>query len=492
MEKRLEIFMKFKDLLLSRRSANKLAVVDGDIQMTYADLYREACRCQRMIRSVTESRAHVALLFPNSASYVTAYCGVLLAECVVVPIYHKATRQEIAHTVDTCDVQILLTNSEYSTKLQGITFQNRVSVINIDRFSMSTFRIEKPVAQLYSPAEVSVMLGTSGSTNEPKRVMLSDDNLLENARSIIHSLQYTEDERILAVLPLTFASGNTSQLVVSLLLSATLYIYHGVLHPRPLFAAIKRYGITSTTIVPSVLKILLADTEDHATECETLRVICFGGGPTDSGTLKAVLQNPLRNRFVHMYGQTEASTRVSHLHFATEAHKLPSVGRPLLHVEVAVESDKTDGETGEICVRGPNVMVGYYREETSVIHDGWLHTGDVGYLDEDGYLYITGRKKNVIICSGMNIYAEEVEEVLCSHPNVAEALVYGVPDAQHDELPVAEVVPKPSVTLTQEELLTFCAERLSAYKVPVRITFVEALERTYNGKIARKRSAVRA
>ena len=147
--------MKLKDLLLSLRSANKLAVVDGDIQMTYADLYREACRCQRMIRSVTESRAHVALLFPNSASYVAAYCGVLLADCVAVPIYHKATQQEIAHTVDTCDVQILLTNSEYSAKLQGITFQNRVSVINTDRFSRNTFHAEKPVAQIYSPAEVS-------------------------------------------------------------------------------------------------------------------------------------------------------------------------------------------------------------------------------------------------------------------------------------------------------------------------------------------------
>lgn len=174
------------------------------------------------------------------------------------------------------------------------------------------------------------------------------------------------------------------------------------------------------------MKILLADGKDHSTECETLRVICFGGGPTDEATIERIKHNPLCDRFVHMYGQTEASARVSHLHFSTEVQKAPSVGRPIENVTVAVEPGGENGKVGEIRVKGPNVMIGYYREKIASVQNGWHSTGDIGYIDDDGYLYITGRKKNVIICSGMNIYVEEVEEVLCCHPQVEEALVYGM------------------------------------------------------------------
>lgn len=479
--------MLLKDLLEKREMLQKLAVVDGDKKMTYKELYWAAEQWKQVIKAVTDNRAHIAILLPNSASYVTAYLAILLADCVVVPLYYKSTKQEIEHAINACDVQILLTNSEQLSRLHGANFENRLALIDMDLFSVEFYGADKDIAKPQSPYNVSVMLGTSGSTNEPKRVMLSDENLIENAKSIIHSLKYTENERILALLPLTFASGNTSQLVVSLLLSATLYIYHGPVHPKPFFDAVRRYGITTTTIVPSVLKILLADGIDHSLECDTLRVICFGGGPTDQSTIEKIKQNTLCDRFVHMYGQTEASARVSHLHFSTEAHKAPSVGRPLNNVTVAVEPGGENGKVGEIRVKGPNVMIGYYREKTASVQNGWHSTGDIGYIDDDGYLYITGRKKNVIICSGMNIYAEEVEEVLCCHPQVAEALVYGMPDPQHGEHPVAKVVRKTSAKVAPEELRAFCAQRVSEYKIPVRIEFVDKLERTYNGKVARNR-----
>lgn len=474
-----------KDLLIQRGGLQKVAVVDGDIELSYAELMRRADRCREAIQRITKARAHISILMPNSASYVIAYCAILLAGCVVVPLYHKATKQEIEHAVHACDVQILLTNSEYRSKLEEAVFTNRLAVMDIDSLSVNVYAEDQAIAIPQSPQTVSVMLGTSGSTSDPKRVMLSDENLIQNAKSIIHSLQYSENERILAVLPLTFASGNTSQLVVSLLLSATLYMYHGMVYPKFFFSAIHKYGITSTTIVPSVLKILLADDNDHVSECETLRVVCFGGGPTDEATIAKLKKNSLCNRFVHMYGQTEASTRVSHLHFSKEAHKTPSVGKPLRNVNVSIARDDETTKMGEIIVQGPNVMVGYYRETVQSVKNGMLYTGDIGYLDEEGYLYITGRKKNVIICSGMNIYAEEVEDVLCCHPQVAEALVYGVPDSQHGELPAANVVLKPLAKVTSEELREFCAERLSAYKIPACIRFVNELERTYNGKLAR-------
>lgn len=214
---------------------SKTAVVDGDLQLTYADLLRKSERVERIIRSVTEKRVHIAILLPNSAAYVIAYCAVLSANCVVIPLYYQSTLQEVAHSIDSCDVQILLTNSEQHRRLRDTKFTNRLVVIDMDLFDTVVCGAEKSFSEVHSPKEVSIMLGTSGSTSDPKRVMLSTQNVVENARSIIRSLQYTENERILAVLPLTFASGNTSQLIVSRMLTATIYIYHGPVHPKPFF-----------------------------------------------------------------------------------------------------------------------------------------------------------------------------------------------------------------------------------------------------------------
>jgi len=477
--------MLLKDLLAERSMLQKVAVVDGEIELTYAELMSRADRCREVIHSVSKERAHISIFMPNSASYVTAYCAILSAGCVVVPLYHKSTKQEIERAVDACDVQILLTNSEYISKLDEVVFARSLTVIDIDSLSIKVYGADKDTALPHSTKNVAVTLGTSGSTSDPKRVMLSDENLLENAKSIIHSLQYTEDERILAVLPLTFASGNTSQLIVSLLLSATLYIYHGIIHPKFFFSAIHKYGITSTTIVPSILKILMADGTDHTKECENLRVICFGGGPTDLKTIEQIKNSKLRDKFVHMYGQTEGSTRISHLHLNTELDKLPSVGKPLFNIDVKVDVSETDGKSGEILVSGPNVMLGYYKEQKSPIQDGWLHTGDIGYMDEEGYLYITGRIKNIIICSGMNIQVEEVEDILFQHPFIKDAVVFGIPDEQHGEPPVANVVLQDNAVLSEDELRTYCKSKLSDFKIPARIHIVKELDRTYNGKVSR-------
>lgn len=156
----------------------------------------------------------------------------------MIPLYYQSTLQEVAHSIDSCDVQILLTNSEQHRRLCDTKFTNRLVIIAMDLFDTFVYGTEKSFPEVHSPKEVSVMLGTSGSTSDPKRVMLSAQNLVENARSIIRSLQYTENARILVVLPLTFASGNTSQLIVSLMLSATIYIYHGPVHLKPFFATI--------------------------------------------------------------------------------------------------------------------------------------------------------------------------------------------------------------------------------------------------------------
>ena len=479
--------MKITDMVSLLDSPNKLAVVDGDIHITYQELYEKMAANATLINELSDQREHIAILLPNSANYVVAFCSILHANCTVVPIYYKATTSEIEDSINYCDINFVITDKENLKRITAGTYNHRIQAIDINTFQVLYSNTAITPASVCSPSQTAVMLGTSGSTSAPKRVMLSHDNLIENAVSIVASLRYGNDERFLCLLPLTFASGNTSQLVVSLVLRATLYIYHEPLHPKFIFNAIEKYGITTTTIVPSILKTILSDSVDRSDQARSLKVICFGGGPTDDATLSKMLKNPLCDRFVHMYGQTEASTRISHLHFSKEKAKLPSVGQPLLNINAMVDITEADGKSGEILVSGPNVMLGYYKEKKSPVINGWLATGDIGYI-ENGYIYITGRKKNIIIYSGMNIYAEEVENVICQFPGVKETVVYGQEDAQFGEVPVAEVVVNENEKISENALRKHCANKLSSYKIPIKFSFVDALQRTYNGKISRNRS----
>lgn len=477
-----------KEQLLNKQKCKSIAVVEGAKSVTYESVIYEAQKLSQEISCISLKRCNIALLLPNSVQYVVSYCSIVLSNNVVVPIYFKATSEEINNTIEFCDIAIVLTNTVNLERLLNIEYQHSVSIINIDTLEITTLGNKGCKAITKCPSQVSVMLGTSGSTSTPKRVMLSDENMIENALGIIHSLKYKENnERFLCLLPLTFASGNTSQLITSLLLSSTLYIYNGPMHPRLIFDAVKKYGITTTTIVPSILKILLSSDKDYSNECTTLKTVCFGGGPTDSATIQKLLAHPMRDKFVQMYGQTEASTRISHLHYNENADKPFSVGQPLFNVLTQVKPAEQDGTFGEILVKGPNVMVGYYKEESSPIKNGWLETGDIGYIDSNDFIYITGRKKNIIICSGMNIHAEEVEDVIYRHPKVAEAVVYGISDHAHGEVPIADIVVKSNEALSEDEMRAFCSAYLSEFKVPVKFNFVNALQRTYNGKIARKR-----
>ncbi len=480
--------MKIIDLLLHQRMNNKPAISEDNDTCSYAELYEKCVWCASFLKSHVSQRCHVGILLPNSIKYVVAYFSVLMLNDVVVPIYYQSTCDEIESIIRECDIGLFITDSERLTQVGNIKFSHHLKLLDIDSFCMYDKGDPQKQPQIASPQEVSVMLGTSGSTGRSKRVMLTDENIMNNAEGIIHSLEYTCCEKFLVVLPLTFASGNTSQLVVSFLLGATLYIYNRPIHPKMFFCAIRQYEITTTTIVPSILKVLLSDyNEIYCAQALSLRVVCFGGGPTDIVTQDRIAHSYLRHKLVHMYGQTEASTRISHLHLSRDGDKFPSVGKPLRGIQVAVSNKGEDDQSGEIIVKGKNIMLGYYKDTKPATLDGWLATGDMGYIDDDGYIYITGRKKNIIIYSGMNIQAEEVEDVLVQHPSVLNAAVFGEYDAYHGEIPVAEVVLTDGYAITEHELRDFCSTKLSNYKIPAKIFFVNALEQTYNGKKLRRR-----
>ena len=475
-----------KDYIRLNSTIEKDAVVEGENSITYSGLYRRANIIAEKIKSIQSNRCHIAIVIPNSIDYVVAFSAVVLSDNVVVPIYAKSSIHEIEKVVDYCDIGMIIAVDQTIDFVLSGKYRHRITVLNISKMESFEIGDKRRKFAPVSPENVRVMLGTSGSVDFPKRVMLSDENLIANSKDIIKSLNYTENERILAVLPFPFAAGNTSQIVVSLILGSTLYIYSDSLYPDYFFNAVEKYGITSTTIVSSVMNILLEEGRDYSSQAKTLNVICFGGGRTDDRTFDRLKKNPLCDKFVHIYGQTEASPRISHLFLKTEKDKLPSVGKSLDNVSVRLRKMNLKEQYGEIQVKGKNVMVGYYKSDSFPVSEGWLSTGDLGYIDEEGYIYITGRIKNLIIFAGMNIFPEEVEVVLKQNPHVKEALVYAERSLAYGEIPVARVALKDNGSISEAELKEFCKEYVSYYKVPVRIEFVEKLDRTHNGKIKRK------
>jgi long-chain acyl-CoA synthetase len=345
----------------------------------------------------------------------------------------------------------------------------------------------KPVQDV-SPDDTAVILYTSGTTGRPKGVVLTHRNLISNAIGGRGPERESRDEETnLAVLPLAHAYG---------IVAANVFFLRGltiIAHPRfdtsAVLSAIERYRIASFAGVPAMFVALLYTPDADKYDTSSLQTCVSGSAPLPVAILESFEQK-FGCRILEGYGLSEASAVLTG-HGLDMPRKAGSVGKPIAGVEVVVVDENDQpvpvGEVGEVIARGPNIMRGYYNmpEETrTTLRDGWLHTGDMGRFDEDGYLYIVERKKDLIIRGGFNIYPRDVEEVLNSHPAVLEASVVGVPSERMGEEVKAFVVTRSPVDA--ETLMAYCRQSLANYKTPSQIEFINALPRNAVGKIDKK------
>ena len=463
--------MEVKNLLERQKLNQKTAIKSENIELSYCDWHDLATKWSDVIKNTVKG-INVGVFLPNSIEYAIAYFSILYANKIIVPINAQAKNREIKFTMLYCELDMIISNSasiEIFKELEN-DYKFRFCVFYIDTSKFVIYNQEKDVIRktenvnddLWNAEEkVVLMLHTSGTTSNPKRVMLTNRNLISNVESNISSLNVCDLDIVYIALPMCFGYCNTAQFLTHIYVGGSMYINKGPFTVHDFFKVVEEKKITNFTAVPTMLIMLLKYKYSDRYNLSSLKYICFGGGAISKECLKKIITKYKDINFVHTYGQTECSPRLTCLIGKYDYSKIGSVGKAIPGVVIKIVNGKDVVDSpfieGEIMAKGKNVMKGYYKHPQitkETIEDGWIHTGDLGYYDEDGYLYISGRKKNLIISGGINIYPEEIEETLREYEGIEDAYVYGIHNDILGEVPVAKIISK--VTLPLEELNEYC------------------------------------
>jgi long-chain acyl-CoA synthetase len=494
-----------------------VAIVTPDRTQTYEELARDVrAVASGLIRFGVTRGDHVALLLPNVLEHVHAFFAVARCGGVLVPVNTFLAEPEIATVLEDSRATTLLTTarrlSALAPLLPRLPRLRRVVIVPGEEGSAASLPASiaittwsemmaipeasaPPEAPAESPAprgrtggDLAILTYTSGTTGRMKGVMLTNDNLLANARACLEAVKLHEGDRLLVFLPMFHSLTQMVCLVTPVLAALSVVLLPGV-DKAAITRALKRHRPTIFLAVPAIYAAMAERRPGALVRwLNPVRLYICGGAPLPMDVqqrFEAAWGRPL----CEGYGLSEASPVVSFNPVEGE-RRAGSVGRPLPGVEVKVLLESgavaAAGEIGELAVRGPNVMAGYFErpEETAAAMKGeWLLTGDLARLDEDGYIYIVGRRKEMLIYRGMNVYPREVEEVLSAHPEVSEAAVVGIEDSGTGEVPHAAVSLRPGATATERDLRLWCRERLARYKVPRSIRLFASLPKNATGKI---------
>lgn len=508
---RLNISSKLKDN--ASKYGDKPAYYFQDTPTSYTEF---DAAVSKFAHSLTEMGLkpgdHIALLLGNSPHYVISLYGSIRAGVKVIPVNPTYTPDEISYILNDGDVKAVVTIdlllplfekvSPLLQKLEQIIYCETPKDEKGDFTSLSIYSKMKSFTELISSGnhlfegphldqeDVAIILYTSGTTGKPKGAMLTHKNIFSNAQDTANYLNISDHDRVIATLPMFHVFCLTVALNAPIMNGGTVIIVPRF-SPGEIFEIVKKHEATVFAGVPTMYNFLLQFPNANEEDLKSLK-LCISGGASMPVALLKSFEKKFQVAVSEGYGLSEASP-VTCFNPLNRPRKPGSIGTSIINVENKVVDELGNevpvGEVGELVVRGPNVMRGYYKmpeESVHTIRDGWLFTGDLARMDDEGYFYIVDRKKDMIIVGGFNVYPREVEEVLYSHPSVLEVAVVGVPDQNFGETVRSFVVTKPDQTVTEEELISFCAEHLAKYKIPSMIEFLEELPKNTTGKILRR------
>ncbi len=495
----------------ARRAPGKPAVILGETAISYAQLDAQSDRLAASLTAAGLAAGdRVGLQLPNIPQFVSAYFGILKAGGVVVPMNVLLKAPEIEFQLRDSGARVLITFGAVlgeAAKAAGSAGVASLYVVGslagpaVGVPFETLLAGDQPEPQLAacSPADPAVIIYTSGTTGNPKGAVLSHVTLYMNADIPGRLFEFADTDVVVVALPLFHVFGLSSIMNTCVLLGGTMSLVPRF-EPPAVLEVIQRDRATVFEGVPTMYAALLQTPGLEGFDLSSLRVAISGGAP-----IPAEIIDSFEQRFgvpiLEGYGLSETASTTTFNVSAAE-RKVYSVGKPIWGVRVQIWDP--DGQVlppgaehvGEIVVRGPNVMTGYHNNPEATAQafaGGWFHTGDLGYFDEDGFLFIVDRIKDLIIRGGYNVYPREVEEVIYAHPAVAEAAVIGVPDARMGEEVHAIVAVKAGYSLTEAELTGFMKQRMAAYKYPRTVEFRDSLPKGATGKILKKelRPAIR-
>ena len=500
------------DMLRARAKArgNAVALEFEGRQTTFTELEIKANRVANGLRSLgVKPRERIAYLGKNSDIYFELLLGAMKANVVMTPVNWRLAGPEIAFIVRDCKAPVLFFGPEFIEQVRSITAQlpdvRTLIATEEGAPGWQDFAVwrdahssDEPRVEI-GPQDIAIQLYTSGTTGKPKGAMLSHANFLNLMETGTGEKKpdwntWTEYDVSLVAMPV-FHIGGTGWGALGLYYGAKGVIAREF-DPNKVLDFIERSAITKLFMVPAAMQFVVRQPRAREVGFSKLKYMLYGASPIPAALLKECIE-VFGCGFVQMYGMTETTGTIVAL--PPEDHvegmeRMRSAGKALPGVELAIldaDGNKLPaGKVGEIATRSGSNMVGYWNlpEATARTIDskGWLRTGDAGYMDQDGYLYIHDRIKDMIISGGENIYPAEVESAICDHPDVAEAAVVGVPDEQWGEAVKAIVVMKPGKKATAFDIIGFARERIANFKTPKSVDFIEALPRNASGKILRR------
>lgn len=479
----------------ARTTPDAPALVYQDQRISHGELYDRAVLLAGWIKARGIGVDDVvALVMKNSAAFVEIAFAVSHLGAVLLPINYRLAAAEIAYIHGHAGAELIFADEEFAHLVDGL--DNRIPVgeaVQRDSRVLSSTDGPRPLVAPREPDDLYRLVYTSGTTDRPKGVMHSYANAYWKSVDHVMALGLSAEDRLLIAGPLYHVGAFDLPGMAVLWMGGMWHVLRDFT-PEDALGAMEADCLNGVWFAPVMLNMSLADEARARFDLSSVRWVIGGGERTPESRIREFNTLFPNARYIDAYGLTESCSGDTFMEAGREIEKIGSVGRPLAHVRLQIRDDEgrvlLAGETGEICLAGARITKGYWcdpeRTAAAFHTDGWFRTGDVGVIDADGFLYLTDRKKDMIISGGENIASSEVERVLYEMPEIAEAAVIGRPDPQWGERPVAVIVARPGMTVSEASLVAHCREHLAGFKVPKEVHVLTQLPRNPSGKVLKR------
>ena len=484
---------------------NKTAILFKEEKITFSELNTFSNRlANRLLNVGIKKGDRIVLLFQNCPEFSVAYFAVLKIGAIAVVLDFRLSPAEMEPIFQEAEVTGIIT-----TVRQKVFIDRVKSTVPTLKHVVVTGRTDEDIRDWHSYEEIiekessekisiplyeedeAIYLYTSGTTGRSKGVVLTNDHLEYFPESIHNAMPCSDVDTFGLVLPISHIIGPVvMNLVVESGMSVSIV---DEMTPKKVLDAIQNHRITITAAVPPIYQLILNVPHWERYDCSSLRIAAMMGTVVPEQLMKEFGERYSQAQPIQGYGATETSPLVTLTHIEDAPRKMASAGKAVPRAELKIigqEGQEVEiGQIGEIIARGPQIMKGYFKDPKTTakkIKDGWYHTGDLGRIDEDGYIYVLGRTDEMVVTGGLNVYPSEVETVLLNHPKVQEAAVVGIPDSRRGQILRANVVLKHGETATHREILSFCKERLASFKIPRQLEFKDSLPKSRTGKISKR------